>query len=208
MSRFFLSILNYETPRGVSRKGGLRRDWRRNFRIFLAGKIRTLYGRCRGKEFRNSQLKNCRGFSLAETLVVLAIASFVTIIVASVFSNTASREALNKQTAIVVSLLETARGSTLSGRNASVYGVHFESAKVVLFVGTTYNASNSSNITETLNPHTQISEISLAGGGSEIIFNRLTGETGQFGTVKISLTASSTQLKTITVFQTGLIQSN
>lgn len=236
MFRFFSSIVNYETPRDVSRKGGLRRGWWRNFSpsttfteqciiswlqscslnvwnavhhmLGKSGAGRTRFCKRRGKEFRNSRLKNCRGFSLVETLVVLAVASLVTIIVVSVFSNTASRETLNKQKAIAVSLLETARGSTLSAKNASVYGVHFESAKAVLFAGQTYNAADPSNTVEMFSPSTRISQISLAGGGSEVIFNRLTGETQQFGTIQISLVASSTQTKTITVFQTGIIQSN
>ncbi|MDO8482865.1 MAG: prepilin-type N-terminal cleavage/methylation domain-containing protein [bacterium] len=148
------------------------------------------------------------GFSLVEMLVVLAVGALITTIVVGVFSKAPGRQALDKQTSVVLSLLEHARGLTLSAKNASVYGVHFETAKAVLFTGPTYSAGVASNIVEPVHSLLQISTISLAGGGSDVVFNRLVGDTAQYGTVTFSLLASTTQTKTVTIFPTGLSQSN
>lgn len=149
-----------------------------------------------------------KGFSLVEMLIVLALMGIIALAISGVFSKATSREALEKQTGLVLSLLTQARGLTLSAKNASVYGVHFETTKAVLFTGATYSSSATSNIVETMNSRVQISGISLAGGGSDVVFNRLVGDTSQSGTVTLSLIASSTQTKTITIFGTGVTQSN
>jgi len=145
---------------------------------------------------------------MAEVLVVLAIGAIITVIVVGAFSKATGRQALDKETVVIVSLLEHARGLTLSAKNASVYGVHFETTKAVLFTGPTYSAGASSNVIEPVHSLLQISAISLAGGGSDVIFNRLVGDTAQSGTVTVSLTASSTQSKIVTIFSTGIAQSN
>ena len=149
-----------------------------------------------------------KGFSIVEMLVVLAVGVIIATVVISVFSKAPGRQALDKQTSVVLSLLEHARGLTLSAKNASVYGVHFETAKAILFTGPTYSANAASNVVEPVHSLLQISAISLAGGGSDVVFNRLAGDTAQYGTVTLSLIASSTQSKVITIFATGLSQSN
>ncbi|MBI2475795.1 MAG: prepilin-type N-terminal cleavage/methylation domain-containing protein [Candidatus Taylorbacteria bacterium] len=157
----------------------------------------------------NSQFSHrARGFTLLEMLVVLALAGIVTLVVTGVFSKAAGREALDKETAVVLSLLDQARSQTLSAKNSSVYGVHFEAAKAVLFAGPVYSSSDASNVIEPMNPLVQISAITLAGGGSEVLFKALTGETAQSGTVVLSLAASPTQSKSITIFATGIAFSN
>ncbi|MEK7574893.1 MAG: type II secretion system protein [Patescibacteria group bacterium] len=147
-----------------------------------------------------------RGFTLIEMLVVLSIGAILLFMVSGAFSKATYREALDKQTAIIISLLEQARSQTLSTKDDQSYGVHFEATKAVIFSGTTYSASAPSNVVELVNPLVRISTITLAGGVSDILFQRLTGETSQSGTITLSLAASSTQTKTITVFATGLTQ--
>lgn len=148
-----------------------------------------------------------RGFSLVEILIVLAVVGIIALVVTGAFSKAAGREALDKETAIALSLIEQARNQTLSAKNAAAYGVHFETTKAVLFAGSSYSASNSSNVVEPINPLVQISAVSLKGGGNEVIFKRLTGETDQNGTITFSLVSSPAQAETITIFGTGLAQS-
>ena len=151
--------------------------------------------------------KQSQGFSLIEMLVVLATTIIVATIVVDSFSKTTGPKALDRNIRVALSLIEQARNATLSAKNSSVYGVHFETTKAVMFTGSSYSDSAPSNIVEPMGSVVQISAISLSGGGSNVIFNRLTGETGQSGTVKLSLIASSTQSKTITIFATGLAES-
>lgn len=144
------------------------------------------------------------GFSIVEMLVVVAVGVIVTAILTGSFSKAPQLQALDKGTAVVLSLLEEARGRAVSAKDASAYGVHFETAKALLFAGPVYSASAASNVVEPMNPLVRISSIALAGGGSEVVFNRLSGDTAQYGTVTLSLVASTTQTRVITVAATGI----
>jgi len=58
-----------------------------------------------------------------------------------------------------------------------------------------------------LNASDAVFNITLAGGGSDVIFNRLTGETSQNGVITLS-SPSTAQIKTVTVYKTGVVESN
>ncbi len=97
---------------------------------------------------------------------------------------------------------------TLASKNANQFGVHLESSQVTLFEGNTFVPGNSSNVVNLLNKRVNINSINLAGGGVDVIFQRLTGETVQSGTVTMALVASTTRTKTVTIYGTGLFQTN
>ncbi len=163
---------------------------------------------CCRSPFRVKARYSCAGFTLVELLIVISIAGIISLLTMGVFSKMADREALDKQTAIVLSLLNDARASTLSAKNAQSFGVHFESNRAVLYVGPTYSAGATTNKSEIMSGRVSISNISLSGGGSNVLFDRLTGATSQTGTVTLSLVASPAQTKTITINGTGLVSSN
>ena len=148
------------------------------------------------------------GFTLAETLMVVSITIMVSAITMFSFSAYGSTEAISKDQAKVVSVLEKARALTLNSYNSSQYGVHFASSTVTIFTGVTYSSSTPSNIVTTLNSKVQISGVALAGGGNDVIFNRLSGETNQMGTTTLSLVSASTTMRTVTIYRSGLIQPN
>lgn len=158
------------------------------------------------KKFKNQKFTT--GFTLIEIVIALAIVATITLIVSGSFSTANNREALSKKTALVLSLLEQARAQTLSAKGGVVYGVHFETTKAVLFTGPTYSAGSATNVSEPLGSLVQISNIALAGGVSDVIFQKLTGQTSQSGTIVVILSASSTQSKTITVSATGIASVN
>src|ERR1035437_6180180 len=105
------------------------------------------------------------GFTLAETLMVVAITVMVSVITMFSFSTYGSTEAISKDQGRVVSVLEKARAMTLDSYKSSQYGVHFASSTVTIFTGATYNAASSTNIVTTLNSKVQIWNVSLVGGG-------------------------------------------
>lgn len=153
------------------------------------------------------------GFTLAETLMVVAITVMVSAIMFFSFSTYGSTEAISKDQGLVVSTLEKARAMTLDSYNSSQYGVHFASSTVTIFTGATYNASSPSNIVTALNSKVIINDVALSGGGLDIIFKRLSGETDQIGTVTLVIFAVSRVVRiittrTITIYGTGLIQPN
>jgi hypothetical protein len=50
--------------------------------------------------------------------------------------------------------------------------------------------------------------INLAGGGSDIVFSRITGDTANNGTIVIQLTSDSSKQKTISINSLGIIGVN
>lgn len=147
---------------------------------------------------------HCRGVTLTEVIVVIAIATAISGILISSFTNLNQANGLEKSANFVTSALAEARSKTLASKNAAVYGVHFASTSVTVFPGSAYVSDASGNIVETFSNIVRIEEVSLAGGGSDVVFDRLTGDTDDFGTVTLVLTASTTQKKTITIFGSGL----
>ena len=148
------------------------------------------------------------GFTLAETLMVVAITVMVAAITMFSFSTYGTEESISKDQGRVVSVLEKARAMTLDSFNSSQYGVHFATSTVTIFTGVTYNSTATSNIVTSLNSKVQIKSVVLSGGGNDIVFNRLSGETNQVGTTTLSLISATTTTKSVTVYGTGLIQPN
>ncbi len=147
-----------------------------------------------------------KGFSLVEIIITLGILAIVSAIVLSSLSSNAGREALAKNTDASASVLTEARSLTISSKNASNYGVHLASTGPTLFTGTTYTAGAPSNRPLTLNARVSITNISLAGGGSDVVFSKLTGSTSQNGTFRVTLIADSSVYKTVTIYRTGLVE--
>ena len=145
------------------------------------------------------------GFTLLEILIIAAIALFLAIGSFSVYGNYNKSRSLEVSAQNIASLLKTARSKTLASNDASVFGVHFETSRAVLFKGATFSEPNVDNREYRLPGVVTISTINLNGGGNDIIFERLTGETQQFGTTTVSLTDSSKE-RNITISATGIIE--
>jgi len=153
-------------------------------------------------------MKNKSGFTLIETMMVVAITAVASTVSLFSFSDYGSTEALSKDQGRIVSVLEKARAMTLDSLNSSQYGVHFGTSTVTIFPGAAYSSSNASNIVTELNSKVIISDIKLYGDGPDVVFNRLSGETNQFGTTTISLASATSTTRSVTVYRTGLIQPN
>ena len=153
------------------------------------------------------KLKLQSGFSVIEIFIVVGILALLTGIIFGTFVSYRKSEALNKDTETIIEVLRQARSQTLSSQNASQYGVHFETGKVTLFTGTSYSAGVSTNQDFIISSTDTIITINLLGGGSSVIFKRLSGETDQTGTVVIS-SPTSPRTKTVTIYATGLVEIN
>lgn len=146
------------------------------------------------------------GFSLIELLIVVVIIATIAAFLLSSLFRSQERQNLNAASDDVVSLVAEARSRTLAARNDSVWGVHFETERVVLFAGPTFSEGAPENKEATFPKRVIISDIDLASAGDDIIFTRLSGETGQYGTITISLENDSSQNKIITVSATGVVE--
>ena len=149
-----------------------------------------------------------RGLTLIEILLALAIVGIVSAVGMSALSNANKNQALTLESEKVLSLLSRARSETLAAKDSSAFGVHFETSKAVLFKGPTYGAGASGNDIQALSDLVTISSISLSGGTSDVVFQKLTGAASASGTIRLSLLSNASASTTITIAPTGAAYNN
>lgn len=144
------------------------------------------------------------GFTLIEILVSLAVLAVISTLGVASLVHVNTSEALTVETEKVLTLLTKARSFTLAAKDGSAYGVHFEERKAVLFKGPVYSVGASANHTQTLNNAVKISVITLAGGGADVVFAKLSGATAQSGTLTLAAVRDASKTKMITIAATGV----
>lgn len=148
------------------------------------------------------------GYTALEILVVVAILGLLVGIILPSVSAFRNQTILSVETENVVSLITKARTDTLSSKNDTVYGVHFESGRAVLFKGSSFSEPDPDNIEVTLDDQLVLTDISLQGGGNNVVFKRLSGATDEHGTIKVTLPGVTNSSSTITIHGTGLVDIN
>lgn len=144
-------------------------------------------------------------FQLLIGIVIISILASIVALNLSVFRES---QALNNGLDEVKTLLNQARSKTQGAENGVVYGVHLESDKAVLFAGDTYTDGAPGNLTVRFDPTVAIDSISLLGGGSDVVFDAITGNTEESGTFIVKRVSTTSGEKTVTVSPTGLIDNN
>jgi len=147
-----------------------------------------------------------KGFTLLEVLVVLAIIGLLVVILTTSFNSFNKNQSLQKDTENIVAVLKQARNQTLASKNSNSYGVHFASSTITLFVGNVYDQNSLTNEITYLNQNNLISGLSLYGASTSVVFQKLTGETGQYGTINIT-SGGTSDTKVVTIYKTGLVES-
>ncbi len=145
-----------------------------------------------------------KGFTLIETMSAIAIGILLISIIFYSFSSLRNNASLQKNVSQAKSILEEARYSSISEKSDYSYGVHLQSDRLVLFSGSVYNSADAKNKTQLFDNAT-LDNISLNGGGSEIIFNKITGSTNTFGTFRIKSSIDLNKSMIIRVIGTGVI---
>lgn len=142
------------------------------------------------------------GLTVLESLVGLGIILLLAGLAIWPFRGLRDEQLLAGAVEEAASLLDAARVKTLAGVGDERYGVHFESDTIILFRGDLYPG-----VTETvvlLHPRVVVAEIGL-GGGAEVIFDRLTGVTGNPGYVAVGLADDPSERRFINIYASGLI---
>lgn len=145
------------------------------------------------------------GVTAIETLTAIAILAVILVITVVSFTLFQQERDLDGANEGLVSALEQARTQTLASKNQTVYGVHMEVGQYVLFEGAMYVPGAATNQAFALAPSIEISGWALAGGGAEVVFERLTGKTNQPGTVTVRIRNRPDRTKTVTIVATGII---
>lgn len=151
-----------------------------------------------------------KGISLIEIIIIISI---ISIIVAITIPNLSSfrnqREIINTKEDIIA-LLNEARNSTISSKNSTNYGVHIQTDRAILFPGDVFvdNTNNKQIDFSSVVNVPSTGGINLYGGGDDVVFERLTGNTENHGTIVIQLTSNSSVQKTINISSLGIISSD
>ena len=148
-----------------------------------------------------------KGFTLLEFIFALGIIVSLAVIGLVSFSSFRGKSDLNVATEMGVSLLNEARSQTVSALDASRYGVHFEANKITLFKGVQYTVGDALNKEYILPQGVEVSAVNLFGGGTDVIFNRLTGATNQYGTTTLRLISATTTFRFLVVSSSGVVNA-
>ncbi|MEK7555795.1 MAG: GspH/FimT family pseudopilin [Patescibacteria group bacterium] len=147
-----------------------------------------------------------KGITVVELVIVIAVIGVLSLVVFSPLARFRDSQVLVSTAEQVISLLYKARTDTIASKDAAQYGVHFEVGRAVLFKGATFTEPNSNNKELALPLLVRASTISLSGGGTDIVFDRLVGTTAQSGTIVLTLRNNASSTRTIAIGQTGTVE--
>ncbi len=146
-----------------------------------------------------------KGLTLIELLIVTTILLILAGIIISSLPRFQSAVELQSSVEQGMSFLLEAKSQTLSSQGGSSYGVHFEANRIVLFKGAVFVDGNPDNRVSFLSSHIEISEISLNGGGPDVVFKKLTGSSDQYGFITFRLTTDPAKSRTIRILPQGVV---
>ena len=147
--------------------------------------------------------KHSRGFTMIEMLVVIVIMSVLASVILPSLLNFRRSSLLNTETQEVVTLVNRARLLSVSSKNDERFGVHFEPSKLVLFQGATYTDGVATNEEHYFDSAIS-SATSINGGGSEILFAKVTGAASQTATTTLLFTGT-TASSTVLIRKSGVV---
>lgn len=148
-------------------------------------------------------------FTLVEILVVIFILAVLGMVSVPAFDAFLKSSDVDNGMQEFHMALRLAQSKTVSSENESQYGVYVDTAaaphKYVIFKGASYAARDAAfDQSFWLPKTTEFSAISL-GGGSEVVFNKLTGYATQSGSVAVRLTADTSKIKTVYIAGSGVL---
>lgn len=144
-----------------------------------------------------------RGVTLVEILVAISIMMLISSLVLAAFSSFRAQKTLDAAVEETLAAFSHAHLDTISSKNDQQYGVHIETDQVVYFIGPTYTTGAVTNVIHQLHTAIEIVNVSLNGGGSDVLYQRLSGTTNQYGTFELRPKARPTITTTVTISGTG-----
>lgn len=142
------------------------------------------------------------GFTLIEILMVIAIGGILLSIGTYWYTSARSNALLNTTTDSIAAALESAKNNALAGKSGQSYGVKFATSSYTTFVGTSYSAGASTNVTYPIDSALTLSE-TITDPNNIIVFDRLTGAANTTATVTVMLVSNNADKNSITVGNQG-----
>jgi len=145
-----------------------------------------------------------QGFSVIEILVVLAVLMIVSGLIVPGFNFFRRQNSLNATAQEIINALRLSQNKTLASEGNSSFGIYFESDKYIIFKGAAYIESSSDNEIHNIDDSLKISAIDL-NIPPAVVFERLTGNTTNYGTITLERIDDFSQNKIIFVDPSGSI---
>lgn len=146
---------------------------------------------------------NQKGFSIVEILLVIVIMAILISLSFIGYRTFEKSIALSTAANELTITLHLAADRTISAKEDKAYGVHFASSSYTIFSGAVYNVSSTDNEVFNLPSDIEIYNIALSGGGSDVLYNRLTGETDTPGTISLRVASEPAKTKVINALSRG-----
>lgn len=144
------------------------------------------------------------GFTLMETITAVFIVVILLTVSSRVLSGFFKTSSFNNVVQNVASLMEKARDETLSGKDGIVHGIRLATTTATFFTGS-FIQGGASNTVYAVPDIYEISDISLNGGGSEVVFELVTGKARHYGSFSIRNRSEPSVSKNIIIHETGAI---
>ncbi len=148
------------------------------------------------------------GFTLMELIAAIAISALLVFFTVLIFTSFRNTQVLQGETSQALLMINKARSNTLNSKGDSEYGVRINANQLILFKGAAFASSSPDNEAHILHSAVAIPNVALTGGGLDIIFDRLTGETQNDGSLIISLKSNPAKKNTVFVNKTGVTSQN
>jgi len=155
-------------------------------------------------------MKTNSGTSFIEMMMIVAILVILVSIAIPVFVFFQRRLEFNINTEEVINILRIARNKALASEGPSQYGVYFDNVsspnQYILFKGESFALRDDSfDEINNLSDNIEVYDIDL-NGGNEIVFDRVTGNTSQPGSVSLRLRTDLAKTKTIYIEGSGYVK--
>ena len=150
-----------------------------------------------------------KGFTLIEALVVVAVIVMVIALVIISYRPFEKDLDLNGSTEEIINTSRLAQNKTLASEGASQYGLYFDLTttphQYLLFKGENYASRDIAlDQIHKLSESVEFYNLNL-GGGEEVVFNRIIGDTSQSGDISLRLISNTIKTKTIYIENSGKI---
>ncbi len=150
--------------------------------------------------------KKQNGFTLIELLLALVILGIILLIGLPSLSVYQAGNLLRETTDEIMDRLRVAHMRTIKKEGNARHGVHFSPQEFVLFKGAVYIPGDPENVSTEIGRGLEIYDVSLNGGGNDVVFDFLTGKTSNYGSIKVRVQGSADYTQ-VSISELGLIES-
>ncbi len=153
-----------------------------------------------------SAIQNKKGFTLIEIMAAISILFIILAVTLSVGRSFNDSVNLRNASKNVDSKIRLAKSRSIGALNDTNYGVHFESARVVVYdASVPFDDADLENEVLTLpdNVEINIADVILEGGGVDLVFKRLTGDTDNYGSVRLRVISDPSNTEQIFINADG-----